>query len=71
MLKQIPVWLMICAEGKIVKLSPESIHVVVLGFSAAVITDVDIREEFKYKMVIVCMIDIVLDECTFGYKNRL
>ncbi|VVA95379.1 unnamed protein product [Arabis nemorensis] len=37
-------------EGKIVKLSPESIHVVVLGFSAAVITDFDIREEFKYKM---------------------
>lgn len=41
------------------KLSPESIHVVVLGFSAAVITDVDIREEFKYKMVIV-LPDIVL-----------
>ncbi|ESQ27571.1 hypothetical protein EUTSA_v10019169mg [Eutrema salsugineum] len=37
-------------EGKIVKISPESIHVVVLGFSAAVITDIDIREEFKYKM---------------------
>ncbi|KFK42000.1 hypothetical protein AALP_AA2G199100 [Arabis alpina] len=37
-------------EGEIVKISPESIHVVVLGFSAAVITDVDIREEFKYKM---------------------
>lgn len=41
------------AEGKIVKLSPESIHCVVLGFSAAVVTDVDIREEFKYKVV--CM----------------
>ncbi|XP_010533719.1 PREDICTED: uncharacterized protein LOC104809415 [Tarenaya hassleriana] len=37
-------------EGKVVKLSPESIHVVVLGFSAAVITDVDTREEFKYKI---------------------
>ncbi|CAH2067440.1 unnamed protein product [Thlaspi arvense] len=37
-------------EGKIVKLSAESIHVVVLGVSAAVITDIDIREEFKYKM---------------------
>ncbi|CAN8234579.1 unnamed protein product [Cochlearia groenlandica] len=37
-------------EGKIVKVSLESIHVIVLGFSAAVITDIDIREEFKYKM---------------------
>jgi DNA-directed RNA polymerase subunit E'/Rpb7 len=37
-------------EGKIVKISPESIHVIVLGFSAAVITDVDIREEFKYRV---------------------
>uniref|UniRef100_A0A1J3E5A1 DNA-directed RNA polymerase subunit n=1 Tax=Noccaea caerulescens TaxID=107243 RepID=A0A1J3E5A1_NOCCA len=37
-------------EGKILKVSLESIHVVVLGFSAAVITDVDIREEFKYRM---------------------
>jgi hypothetical protein len=33
-----------------VKISPESIHVIVLGFSAAVITDVDIREEFKYRV---------------------
>jgi hypothetical protein len=38
-----------------VKISPESIHVIVLGFSAAVITDVDIREEFKYRVV--CMTD--------------
>ncbi|CAH8284866.1 unnamed protein product [Eruca vesicaria subsp. sativa] len=37
-------------EGEIVKISPESIHVIVLGFSAAVVTDLDIREEFKYKM---------------------
>lgn len=37
------------------KISSESIHVVVLGFSAAVITDLDIREEFKYKVV--CMTD--------------
>ncbi|CAN6845428.1 unnamed protein product [Brassica oleracea var. botrytis] len=37
-------------EGKIVKISPETIHVIVLGFSAAVVTDIDIREEFKYRM---------------------
>lgn len=47
---------MLFAEGKILKVSLESIHVVVLGFSAAVITDVDIREEFKYRMV--CINDI-------------
>ena len=42
------------AEGKIVKISPETIHVIVLGFSAAVVTDIDIREEFKYRMVLFC-----------------
>ncbi|XP_025650646.1 DNA-directed RNA polymerase I subunit rpa43 isoform X2 [Arachis hypogaea] len=36
-------------EGKVVKLSQESIHVVVLGFSSAIITEKDIREEFVYK----------------------
>ncbi|QCE12439.1 probable DNA-directed RNA polymerase I subunit RPA43 [Vigna unguiculata] len=37
-------------EGKVVKLTQESIHVVVLGFSAAVIAEKDIREEFVWKM---------------------
>ncbi|GAB4852502.1 hypothetical protein Ancab_016716 [Ancistrocladus abbreviatus] len=37
-------------EGKIVKLARESIHVVVLGFSAAIITEEDIRDEFKFKI---------------------
>lgn len=37
-------------EGKVVKLSQESIHIVVLGFSAAIITEEDIRDEFKYKV---------------------
>ncbi|XP_015973618.1 DNA-directed RNA polymerase I subunit rpa43 isoform X1 [Arachis duranensis] len=37
-------------EGKVVKLSQESIHVVVLGFSSAIITEKDIREEFVYKI---------------------
>ncbi|ESW11681.1 hypothetical protein PHAVU_008G050600 [Phaseolus vulgaris] len=36
-------------EGKVVKLTQESIHVVVLGFSAAIITEKDIREEFVCK----------------------
>ncbi|OAY50610.1 probable DNA-directed RNA polymerase I subunit RPA43 isoform X2 [Manihot esculenta] len=36
-------------EGKVVKLMRESIHVIVLGFSSAVIVDEDIRDEFKYK----------------------
>jgi len=39
------------SEGKVVKLTQESIHVVVLGFSAAVIAEKDIREEFVWKMV--------------------
>ncbi|GLT92027.1 hypothetical protein SLE2022_098860 [Rubroshorea leprosula] len=36
-------------EGKVVKLTQESIHVIVLGFSAAIITAENIRHEFKYK----------------------
>ncbi|XP_062165510.1 uncharacterized protein LOC133872023 [Alnus glutinosa] len=36
-------------EGKVVKLTQTSIHVIVLGFSSAVITDEDVRKEFKYK----------------------
>jgi hypothetical protein len=38
-------------EGKVGKLTQTSIHVIVLGFSSAVITDEDIRKEFKYKTV--------------------
>lgn len=34
--------------GKIVQ---DSIHVIVLGFSSAIITDEDIRGEFRYKCV--------------------
>ncbi|XP_068646477.1 uncharacterized protein [Aristolochia californica] len=37
-------------EGKVVKLGRESIHVIVLGFSSAVITSEDVREEFRYKI---------------------
>ncbi|KAL1534791.1 hypothetical protein AAHA92_30926 [Salvia divinorum] len=36
-------------EGEVVKLTPNSIHAVVLGFSSVVIADDDIRDEFKYK----------------------
>ncbi|XP_022940043.1 uncharacterized protein LOC111445794 isoform X1 [Cucurbita moschata] len=36
-------------EGKVVKLRQESIHVIVLGFASAVITDEDIRNEFKHR----------------------
>ncbi|XP_007017752.2 PREDICTED: uncharacterized protein LOC18591523 isoform X1 [Theobroma cacao] len=36
-------------EGKVVKLSQESIHVIILGFSSAIITAQNIRGEFKYK----------------------
>lgn len=39
------------SEGKVVKLTPESIHVIVLGFASAVIIDEDIREEFEYRTV--------------------
>lgn len=37
-------------EGKVVKLGQQSIHIIVLGFSSAIITEEDIREEFKYKI---------------------
>ncbi|XP_040972697.1 uncharacterized protein [Gossypium hirsutum] len=36
-------------EGKVVKLSQESIHVIVLGFSSAIITAENIHGEFKYR----------------------
>ncbi|XP_059636570.1 uncharacterized protein LOC132278723 [Cornus florida] len=36
-------------EGKVVKIGQQSIHVIVLGFSSAIITEEDIREEFEYK----------------------
>lgn len=36
-------------EGKVVKLTQESIHLVVLGFSSAIIAEKDIREEFVCK----------------------
>ncbi|KAF8009337.1 hypothetical protein BT93_J0359 [Corymbia citriodora subsp. variegata] len=36
-------------EGKVVKLTPESIHVIVLGFASAVIIDEDIRKEFEFR----------------------
>ncbi|KAJ8429536.1 hypothetical protein Cgig2_025722 [Carnegiea gigantea] len=39
-----------CLEGRVVKIARESIHVVVLGFSAAVITEEDILDEFKFKI---------------------
>ncbi|XP_038700161.1 uncharacterized protein LOC119997308 isoform X2 [Tripterygium wilfordii] len=35
--------------GKVVKITPESIHVIVLGFSSAIIAYEDIRKEFKYE----------------------
>ncbi|KAG8489627.1 hypothetical protein CXB51_017617 [Gossypium anomalum] len=38
-------------EGKVAKLSQESIHVIVLGFSSTIITAENIREEFKYRTV--------------------
>ncbi|XP_074331992.1 uncharacterized protein LOC141668860 isoform X1 [Apium graveolens] len=37
-------------EGKVVKLSQQAIHVIVLGFSSAVITEEDIPKEFRYKI---------------------
>lgn len=43
-------------EGEVVKLTPHAIHVVVLGFSSAVIADDDIRYEFKHKLVSVLVL---------------
>lgn len=40
-----------CSEGKVLKLSQESIHIIILGFSSAIITADNIRGEFKYKTV--------------------
>lgn len=39
------------SEGEVVKLTHNSIHAVVLGFSSVVIADDDIRNEFKHKFV--------------------
>ncbi|KAM4111164.1 hypothetical protein ACJW30_05G047300 [Castanea mollissima] len=36
--------------GKLVKLTERSIHVIVLGFSSAIITGEDIREDFNHKI---------------------
>jgi len=50
----------------VVKLTQESIHVVVLGFSAAIITEKDIREEFVCKtvsLVSTCLSDYLTDLC--------
>ena len=44
-------YVLFLSEGKVVKLAQESIHVVVLGFSSAIITEKDIREELVYKTV--------------------
>lgn len=41
----------IIAEGKVVKLGKECIHVIILGFSSATIMSEDIREEFKFRIV--------------------
>ncbi|XP_059303792.1 uncharacterized protein LOC132055809 isoform X1 [Lycium ferocissimum] len=37
-------------EGEVVKVGQQSIHIIVLGFSSAVIAEEDIREDFKYKI---------------------
>ncbi|KAM7259357.1 hypothetical protein ACFE04_015098 [Oxalis oulophora] len=37
-------------EGKVVKVTQESIHIVVLGFASAVINTEDIRHKFKYRI---------------------
>ncbi|XP_050237932.1 uncharacterized protein LOC126687411 [Mercurialis annua] len=37
-------------EAKVVKVTPEFINVIVLGFSSAVITAEDIRDEFRYRI---------------------
>lgn len=36
-------------EGEVVKVSQQSIHLIVLGFSSAVIMEEDLRDEFRYK----------------------
>ncbi|XP_024020559.1 DNA-directed RNA polymerase I subunit rpa43 isoform X2 [Morus notabilis] len=37
-------------EGRVVKVTQGSIHVIVLGFASAVITEEEIRDEFVYKI---------------------
>ncbi|KAJ8533555.1 hypothetical protein K7X08_006879 [Anisodus acutangulus] len=37
-------------EGEVVKVGQQSIHIIVLSFSSAVIAEEDIREDFKYKI---------------------
>lgn len=37
-------------EGKVVKVTQGSIHVIVLGFASAIIPEQDIRDEFVYKI---------------------
>uniref|UniRef100_M1BN56 S1 motif domain-containing protein n=1 Tax=Solanum tuberosum TaxID=4113 RepID=M1BN56_SOLTU len=37
-------------EGEVVKVGQQSIHIIVLGLSSAVIADEDIQEDFKYKI---------------------
>lgn len=41
----------VLSEGKAVKVSEESIQITVLGFSSAVITAENIRDEFEYELV--------------------
>ncbi|KAG9140265.1 hypothetical protein Leryth_014714 [Lithospermum erythrorhizon] len=36
-------------EGEVIKVCQQSIHLIVLGFSSAVIMEEDLRDEFKYK----------------------
>ncbi|GAB2232368.1 hypothetical protein Droror1_Dr00011400 [Drosera rotundifolia] len=38
-------------EGKVVKLARESLHIIVLGFSACAIAVEDIREELRFKIL--------------------
>ncbi|CAH9120609.1 unnamed protein product [Cuscuta epithymum] len=37
-------------EGEVVKVCPQSIHIIVLGFSSAIISDDDMHGKFKYKI---------------------
>ncbi|XP_019174672.1 PREDICTED: uncharacterized protein LOC109170143 isoform X2 [Ipomoea nil] len=37
-------------EGEVVKVCQQSIHIVILGFSSAIIADEDVRGKFKYKI---------------------
>ncbi|VFQ76888.1 unnamed protein product [Cuscuta campestris] len=37
-------------EGEVVKVSQLSIHIIVLGFSSAIISDDDIHGKYKYKI---------------------